>query len=204
MAAEMADNLSTLLGEVLACQICEPDLPQAPKPIFRLSTTAKILIIGQAPGRQAHIHNTPWQDASGQRLRAWLDMGVEEFYDSRHIAILPMDLCYPGTGPGGDLPPRANCAPLWHLRLLAFLPQIKMTLLVGGYAQRYYLEDKAKGGVTATVANWRAFAPEFFPLPHPSWRNTAWLGRHSWFSKELLPALRQCVGALKYRQDGEL
>ena len=159
--------------------------------MFRVSTTARVLIIGQAPGTKVHATGIPWNDPSGDRLRDWLQMPRDEFYDERRIAIVPMGLCYPGRlQNGGDAPPRPECAPLWHARLIGRMPRIRLTLLVGGYAQAYVL---GRGAMTERVQAFQTHLPRYFPLPHPSWRTTGWERRHPWFGAEALPALRQAV-----------
>lgn len=172
------------------CTICTHFLPNAPKPIIQGSPSAEILIIGQAPGIKAHCSNQPWNDASGTRLRIWLGINEQQFYNPQKIAILPMGFCYPGKGPSGDLAPRKECAPLWHKRLIASM-QIKHIFLIGQYAQRYYLNDTLN--LTQRVANWRVYQPQYFVLPHPSPRNNIWLKRHSWFEQDVVPAIQQAV-----------
>jgi uracil-DNA glycosylase len=153
-----------------------------------------LLVVGQAPGTKVHETGIPWNDPSGDRLRAWLELDRAQFYDESRIAIIPMGYCYPGRDPrGGDLPPRAECAQLWLPRLLSHLPEIRLILLVGGYAQRYYLGERAKPSLTETVQAWREYAPRYFPLPHPSFRNLHWLKTHPWFDAEVIPALRAAV-----------
>lgn len=189
--------MEAALAEARACRLCAAQLPLGPRPVVRASATARLLIVGQAPGTRVHASGIPWNDPSGERLRAWLALDRETFYDAGRIAIVPIGLCFPGTDPrGGDRPPRPECAPLWQPRLRPLLTEIRLTLLIGGHAQRYYLGAAARGGVTATVAAWRDFLPALLPLPHPSWRNTAWLRRHPWFATDLLPALRARVGAV--------
>jgi uracil-DNA glycosylase len=167
---------------------------------LRVSNTARLAVVGQAPGIRVHASGLPFSDPSGERLRDWMGVTAEEFYDVRHVAIIPMGFCYPGQDAhGGDLPPRAECAPLWQQRLLAQLPQIELMLLVGGYAQRWHLGEAR--GVTATVEDWRAVMqrpgrPRYLPLPHPSWRNNAWLKAHPWFDADLVPGLRREVRRL--------
>jgi uracil-DNA glycosylase len=182
--------------EVRACRVCADVLPLGPRPVVRVSATARVLIIGQAPGTKVHETGIPWNDASGERLRAWLNMPRETFYDVSRIAIVPMGLCYPGRLPnGGDAPPRPECAALWHPRLFPLMPEIRLTLLVGSYAQAAVL---GPGRVEDRVRDFRAFLPGYFPLPHPSWRTTAWERRNPWFGEEVLPALRRRVtSALK-------
>ncbi len=181
--------LEPLLAEVRACRLCEAHLPLGPRPILQMGTGAKILIAGQAPGRRVHESGIPWSDASGDRLRDWLGIEPGRFYDPDQVALLPMGLCYPGTGPQGDLPPRLECAPAWRARLLAQLPKLQLTLVIGQYAQAYHLPGLT-GGVTAQVLAWRSRWPNVVPLPHPSPRNQRWLASNPWFAQELLPALR--------------
>jgi uracil-DNA glycosylase len=175
-----------------ACTLCAPHLPLGPRPTFRVSTTARLLVIGQAPGTKVHATGIPWNDPSGDRLRAWLAMTRDDFYDATRIAIVPAGFCYPGRLPaGGDAPPRPECAPRWHPVLLPLLPAVRLTLLVGGHAQALYF---SRGSVTATVAAWReALAERKLPLPHPSWRTMAWERKHRWFGNEVVPALRDAV-----------
>lgn len=185
--------LTEIIEQVKQCNLCAGEIPFAPKPVFRISETAKILIVGQAPGVRVHQTGIPWNDPSGDRLRAWLSLSRADFYDVRHIAIIPTGLCYPGKGPSGDLPPRKICAPEWHPKLTPYLRQLKLILLVGNYAQHYYLEDKARKTLTETVLNWRDYLPEYFPLPHPSPRNQLWLKRNPWFEQETVADLRRIV-----------
>lgn len=188
------DELLRALREARDCTLCAPRLPLGPRPVLRASVTARLLIVGQAPGTRVHATGIPWNDPSGDRLRDWLGLDRDTFYDETRIAIVPMGLCYPGRDPrGGDRPPRPECAPLWQPRIRALLPELRLTLLVGAHAQALYLKGRRPGGLTETVAAWRSFLPEFLPLPHPSWRNTAWLTRHQWFASELLPELRRRV-----------
>lgn len=189
----IAKRLATLLTEVRACRLCEAHLPLGPRPVLRADHRARLLIVGQAPGTRVHATGIPWNDPSGDRLRAWLGVDRDAFYDATRIAIIPTGLCYPGRGRSGDLPPRPECAPRWHPQLRALLPDIGLTLLVGQYAQRYYLGARRKSTLTATVQAWREYLPEFLPLPHPSPRNTHWLQVHAWFEREVLPELRDRV-----------
>ena len=189
----MRISLSALSREARACRSCEKQLPQAPKPIFRVGKRARLLIVGQAPGRRVHETGIPWNDPSGEVLRSWLALDREAFYDTSRIAIVPVGLCYPGTVNGADLPPCRECAPLWQPRFRAALPDIRLTLLVGAYAQAFYLQDRRKKTLGDTVRAFRDYLPEFFPLPHPSWRNIGWLERNPWFAKDVLPALRRHV-----------
>lgn len=182
-----------LLEEVRNCRLCADKLAHEPRPVLRASPSARLLIVGQAPGRKVHETGIPWNDPSGELLRDWLQLSREQFYDESRIAIIPTGLCYPGTEKGSDLPPCPECAPHWHPRLRAALPQIKLTLLIGQYAQRYYLGQRRKRTLGETVAAWREYAPEFLPLPHPSPRNRLWLKTHPWFEREIIPLLRSRV-----------
>jgi uracil-DNA glycosylase len=182
-----------LIQEIRACTVCAPHLPAGPRPIVQFSATSRILIIGQAPGTRVHASGVPWDDASGERLREWTGLTHQEFYDAAKVALMPMGFCYPGTGESGDLPPRAECAPLWHDRILAILPQDRLTLLVGSYAQERYLPDTKRQSLTERVQQFEAQGPQYFPLPHPSWRSKGWMSQNPWFERDLLPALRQRV-----------
>jgi uracil-DNA glycosylase len=190
------DALAALLGEVRACRLCEEHLPLGPRPVLRAGERARVLIVGQAPGTRVHATGIPWNDPSGDRLRDWLAVDRETFYDERRFAIIPAGLCYPGRGRSGDLPPRPECAPRWHPPLRALLPRIELTLLVGQYAQAYYLGPRRKATLTATVHAWHEYLPAFLPLPHPSPRNTRWLQVNPWFAREVLPGLRERVQLL--------
>ncbi|BAC95913.1 uracil-DNA glycosylase [Vibrio vulnificus YJ016] len=187
--------LEPLLTQIRACQVCASALPLGANPVVQAHSEAKILIIGQAPGTKVHHTSIPWNDASGNRLRAWLDIEKPTFYDPKQIAIMPMGFCYPGRGQSGDLPPRKECAPLWHEALLKHLPNIELTLLIGQYAQNRYLSNKPKT-LTETVQNWQAWLPDYLPLPHPSPRNTLWLRKNPWFEEQTVPYLRQQVHQL--------
>lgn len=187
--------LKNLLRDIRACQHCEADLPLGPNPVVRAGNSAKLLIVGQAPGTKVHASGVPWDDPSGNRLRDWLALDKEQFYDESAIAIVPMGFCYPGRGKSGDLPPMPDCAPKWHELLLAQMPNIEMTLLVGMYAQNHYL-DRSKQTLTERVQQWQDHAPKFFPLPHPSPRNSFWLKRNPWFEKDVVPALRKQTARL--------
>ncbi|TVR96424.1 MAG: uracil-DNA glycosylase family protein [Rhodospirillales bacterium] len=189
--------MAVRLREVRACRLCEASLPLGPRPVLSLQASARLLIIGQAPGTRVHATGVPWNDRSGDRLRTWMGVDRDLFYDPRRIAIMPMGFCYPGRdGRGGDAPPRPECAPRWHPLLLALLPSVRLTLLVGGYAQRFYLPAVDTGSVTDTVAGWQRHLPGLLPLPHPSWRTTGWERRHPWFAAALLPELRSRVRAV--------
>jgi len=186
-----AESLEELLARVRACRACEAELPLGPRPVLRASATARVLIVGQAPGTRVHKTGIPWNDPSGDRLREWLGIDREVFYDESQIAIIPMGLCYPGRGKSGDLPPRKECAELWLDGLYSGLPRVRLRILIGRYAQAHHLGTAATGGgVTATVRAWRDFAPGAFPLPHPSPRNNLWLRRNNWFERDVLPELR--------------
>ncbi len=188
--------LRSLIKEARACRVCAAQLPLGPRPVFRVGAGARLMIVGQAPGRRVHETGIPWNDPSGEQLRAWLRMDRAQFYDTTRVAIVPTGLCYPGTGERGDLPPRPECAPLWQPRFRAALPGIRLTLLVGMHAQAYYLGKRRKRSLALTVRAWREYLPEFFPLPHPSPRNRLWMKKHPWFVKEIVPALRRRVRAL--------
>ncbi|UTA47273.1 uracil-DNA glycosylase family protein [Simiduia sp. 21SJ11W-1] len=181
--------LSTLSDEVHSCQLCAGQLPDAPRPIVQLGWQAPILIAGQAPGRVARAAGKAFDDASGERLRAWLGVGREQFYNPRAFSILPMGFCFPGTGATGDLPPRRECAEHWRARLLAHHEKLALTLVIGRYAQQWHLGEGCT--VTGAVARWQTYWPALLPLPHPSPRNNRWLARNAWFEKEVVPAL-QC------------
>jgi uracil-DNA glycosylase len=192
-----AAALAALVEKARACRVCEAHLPLGPRPVLRASATAKLLIVGQAPGTKVHETGIPWNDASGDRLRRWLDLDRDTFYDESRIAIMPMGLCYPGVDRnGGDSPPRPECAPLWHPPLLALMPQIELVLLVGSHAQAWYLGKQRRKSMTDTVAAWRDYLPRFIPTPHPSWRNTGWLKRNPWFEADLVPELRARVAGM--------
>ena len=195
------ESLGRLAEKVRACTVCAANLPHSPRPVLRVSPTARLLIVGQAPGRRVHETGIPWNDPSGDLLRQWLGMTREQFYDAARIAIVPTGLCYPGTVKGSDLPPRPECAPLWHPQLVQAMPQIRLTLLIGAYAQAYYLGRRRGRTLADTVHAWRDFSPDFFPLPHPSPRNRLWLKRNLWFETDVLPALRERVGALLSTSD---
>ncbi len=187
-------TLPILLREINDCTECREHLPHAPRPVLQAGTAARILIIGQAPGRRVHESGVPWDDASGERLRSWLNLDRAQFYDDQLTALIPMGFCFPGSGQSGDAPPRPECCRLWHERLLSHLNQIKLTLLIGRYAQQHYLNQPTGTSVTASVQQWRDTAPSVFPLPHPSPRNNRWLKNNPWFAEELLPALQLAIG----------
>lgn len=184
-------ELPILLSEIRQCRECEQHLPLGPRPTLQADTSAKILIIGQAPGRRVHESGIPWDDASGDRLRTWMGIERLQFYDASIIALVPMGFCYPGTSDSSDLPPRKECAELWHGSLMAQLKNIRLTLLIGNYALKHRLPDLKGVSLTKTVQRWQEYSPAIFPLPHPSPRNNRWLKKNSWFSTELLPALHR-------------
>ena len=184
--------LATLLTEVRACTRCAAHLPLGPRPVLQLHASARLLVAGQAPGRKVHETGLPFNDASGDRLRDWLGVSRETFYDARQVAIVPMGFCFPGTGKSGDLPPRPECAPAWRAPLLSHLRHLRLTLVIGRYALAYHLPDGG-ASLTEAVAGWRKHWPQVVPLPHPSGRNNLWLKRNPWFEQELLPLLRTRV-----------
>lgn len=201
MSGEGNPDADSLAAEARGCTVCAPHLPLGPRPIFRVSATARLLIASQAPGSAAHATGIPFEDASGRRLRDWLGLDHVTFHDPAQVAIVPMGFCYPGRLPGGgDAPPRPECAPLWRARFLAALPALRLTLLVGGYSQRWTL---GPGTVTERVRSHAQFGRGMFPLPHPSWRTEVWARKHPWFEAETLPALKAAVRcALAQKKDG--
>ncbi|KXU84140.1 uracil-DNA glycosylase [Paraburkholderia monticola] len=188
-------SLDTLLQDIRACTLCAPMLPHAPRPVLAASERARILIIGQAPGARVHASGVPWSDASGARLRTWLGIDDATFYDVSKLALVPMGFCFPGRGASGDLPPRPECASRWHRQLLEHMRSVKLTLLIGQYAQRFGLGDAFGPTSTDTLVRWAEFGPHLMPLPHPSPRNIAWFKRNAWFEAEVLPTLRERVAA---------
>lgn len=184
--------LDLLLSEVRSCTLCAQHLPLGPRPVVQLHSSARILIASQAPGRKVHETGIPFNDASGDRLRTWLNMSRQTFYDEKQVAILPMGFCFPGTGKSGDLPPRPECAATWRRQLLACLPNLKLTLVIGQYAQAYHFPDE-NVSLTELVLKWRNYWPAIVPLPHPSPRNNLWIKRNPWFAEEVLPALQGMV-----------
>jgi uracil-DNA glycosylase len=185
----MEKTLEPLLKEIRACRLCEKHLPLGPKPIVNLHSKARILIVGQAPGIRAHDSGKPWNDASGERLRAWMGLSDEEFYDPKRVAVVPMGFCYPGKGKSGDLPPRPECSNHWMQKVLQSLPNIQLKVLIGSYAQKYFLGKENL--LTENIRNWEKFYPEMIVLPHPSPRNNIWLKKNAWFEEEILPALKK-------------
>ena len=197
MAEErMSRSLRRLTAQVRGCNLCAAHLPLGPRPIFQIDARARILIAGQAPGRKAHERGVPFDDPSGDRLRQWMGVDRKTFYDPTKVAILPMGLCFPGTGKGGDLPPRKECAPAWRARLLSHMPAIGLTLVIGRYALDWHLPDQSSATVTDTALAWRKYWPEIFPTPHPSPRNQRWLRSNAWFEREALPKLRERIREL--------
>ncbi len=202
----MSENLSSgntdlpaLLDEVRGCTHCARHLPLGPRPVLRAAVSARLMIVGQAPGTKVHESGIPWNDASGRRLREWLDMPEEVFYDESRIAIVPMGFCYPGANPkGGDNPPRPECAPMWHPSLRAALGNIELILLVGQYAQHFYLGKDRRRTMTETVRAFRDYLPDFLPTPHPSWRTAHWQKKNPWFEADVLPELRDRVHRLVF------
>lgn len=190
--------MDALLHEIRQCNICTKHLPLGPRPVVTAHPESKIVIIGQAPGTKVHNSGTPWHDASGRQLRKWLNVSDEDFYDTKKFAIVPMGFCYPGKGKSGDLPPRLECAPQWHEEIISKMPKVELVILIGMYAQKYYLKDQAKKTLTETVANYKDYLPTYFTLPHPSPRNRFWFTKNPWFDVEVLPELKQSVKALIY------
>ena len=191
-------SFSSMLDEVRACTLCEAHLPLGPRPVLQLHPKARILIAWQAPGRKVHESGVPFDDASGNRLREWMGVTHEEFYDPKQIAILPMGFCFPGSGKSGDLPPRPECAPTWRKQLLGHLQHLELTLVLGQYAQTYHF-GKSSSSLTELVKSWRSHWPNLVPLPHPSPRNNLWLRRNPWFEYEVLPSLRKRVSEVLAR-----
>ena len=192
----MTGGFEATVAAARACDICKAHLPLGPRPVFQISPTARILVAGQAPGRRVHETGLPFNDPSGDRLRSWMGIDRATFYDAAKIAIIPMGFCYPGTGKSGDLPPRPECAPKWRDRLLAFLPDIQVTLAIGQYAQAWHLGKQQKDSLTETVKAWKDYWPKILVLPHPSPRNKLWLRKNPWFEEDILPVLKDRVAQL--------
>lgn len=190
------NNIESLIADVRTCTLCAAHLPLGPRPVFQLHPRATILVAGQAPGRKVHETGIPFNDPSGDRLREWMGIDKRMFYDAKKIAILPMGFCYPGTGKSGDLPPRPECAEHWRKKLLAPLPNIELTLIIGQYAQDWHLGKRQKKNLTETVRAWKEYWPEMLAMPHPSPRNNIWLKKNPWFEKDILPPLQARIQAL--------
>ncbi len=190
-------NLQQLIKDIQACIHCAKELPCGPRPVLRACESASLCIIGQAPGRKVHETGIPWNDQSGERLRKWLGLTPEQFYNTKKVAITPMGFCYPGRGKSGDMPPRPECAPRWHGKLRVHLPNLKLTLLIGQYAQKFYLGNLCKKTLTETVKAWKEYLPlGYLPLVHPSPRNQLWLRRNPWFEAELVPELQKKISEI--------
>lgn len=190
-------DFNALFAEARACRHCALLLPHEPRPVLQAARTARLLVIGQAPGSKVHASGIPWDDDSGSRLRDWTGLDRDTFYDPQQVALLPMGLCYPGKGSSGDLPPRPECAPLWHKRLMAQLSDLRLTLVIGQYAQARYLPRALRPNLTEAVRGRADAPPGLFPLPHPAWRSTLWMRKNQWFEAEVLPELKARVaGAL--------
>ncbi|MEP0984983.1 uracil-DNA glycosylase family protein [Ekhidna sp.] len=188
--------MKDLLDEIGSCTVCDSFFLHQPRPIVSISSSSKLLIIGQAPGRKVHESGIPWDDASGSNLRNWLNLPEDVFYDSSKVALVPMGFCYPGSGKSGDLPPRPECAPLWHSKILTHCTSVKLTLLIGQYAQKYYLRERMQGNLTETVKAFESYLPKHLPLPHPSPRNRIWMKKNQWFEMSLLPKLKTHIEKL--------
>ena len=186
----MATKVQSLLAEVRACRICEAHLPLGPRPVLRIARSAKIVIVGQAPGTRVHASGKPWDDPSGDHLREWLQLDEDVFYDEERVAIIPMGFCYPGKKGQGDAPPRPECAPTWHGKLIEALPKQQLIILCGQYALKYYLGPRRKRNLTETVRAFQEYLPDFFALPHPSWRSRIFRKQQLWFDADVLPELR--------------
>ena len=188
--------MKAISAEASSCTICAEHLELGPRPVFAIHPESRVLIIGQAPGRKVHESGIPWADASGKRLREWMGVSEEQFYDVSKFAILPMGFCYPGKGRSGDLPPRPECAPRWHDAMIGLMPNVSLTLLFGQYAMRHYLGGSMAANLTDTVGLWREYLPDYLPMPHPSPRNNIWLRKHPWFEKEVVPYLQKRIEEL--------
>lgn len=192
------NDFEALLSQVRACELCKDSLPLGPRPVVQLDPESRILIVGQAPGKKVHESGVPFDDASGERLRGWMGIARDEFYDPKKVAILPMGFCYPGKGKSGDLPPRPECAAARREQLLSQLTQVELTLVIGQYAQAYHLST-VKRSVTENVQSWQKYWPKRVPLPHPSPRNIRWFLQNPWFESELIPALQQKISEILHR-----
>lgn len=182
-----------LLKEIRSCTVCAPYLEHGPRPVLTAHAESRIVVVGQAPGMAVHRSGIPWDDKSGENLRTWMGISSDDFYDERKVALVPTGFCYPGKGKSGDLPPRKECAPLWHRKVFDDMTNVRLTMLVGSYAQGYYLGDNKKKTLTETVRSYREYLPEYFVLPHPSPRNNIWRAKNPWFDEEVIPALQQAV-----------
>ena len=191
--------MRNILNDISDCQVCKPFLKDGVRPVMSALETSKIIIIGQAPGLKVHNSGIPWDDKSGDNLRNWMGVDVDQFYNPSNIAIIPMGFCYPGKGKSGDLPPRPECAPLWHNALLEKMNKVKLTLLIGSYAQRFYLKEKTMSTLTETVREFNTYLPTYFVLPHPSPRNNIWQAKNKWFETEVLPSLKSRIRLITNR-----
>ncbi len=188
--------MDSLLHDITQCTICKAHLPLGPRPVTTAHINSKIVIIGQAPGTKVHESGIPWDDQSGKKLRQWLNVTNEQFYDAENFAIIPMGFCYPGKGKTGDLPPRPECAPQWHTPLLDKMPKVELVILIGAYAQKYYLKEKAKRTLTETVGDYKSYLPKYFPIPHPSPTNRFWRSKNPWFEMDIISVLQQTVATI--------
>ena len=188
--------MKAFLNQVKSCDLCKSHLPHGPRPVLAASSKSKIIIIGQAPGTKVHLSGIPWDDASGNLLRTWMGVEKDDFYNPEKIALIPMGFCYPGKGKSGDLPPRPECAPQWHASLMKKMSQVELIILIGQYAQRYYLGEDIGSNLTETVRNFAAYMPRYFPLPHPSPRNRFWLKKNPWFQTKVLPKFMNTVKSI--------
>lgn len=188
--------MEELLKDIHKCTICKAHLPLGPRPVVTAHLESKIVIIGQAPGTKVHASGVPWDDQSGKKLRQWLNVTDDEFYETKNFAIIPMGFCYPGKAKTGDLPPRPECAPEWHEQLLSKMPNVKLIILIGTYAQKYYLKDKAKKTLTETVGEYKSYLPQYFPIPHPSPTNRFWRAKNPWFEESIVPDIQQFIRRL--------
>lgn len=188
--------MTDLHRAIAACRLCEAILPHGVRPVVQFSATSRLVIVGQAPGSKVHASGIPWDDASGARLCEWTGLSREELHDPSQVAIVPTGFCYPGKGKSADLPPRPECAPHWHAKVMAAVPERRLTLLVGSHAQGYYLRGHDRLSMTDRVRNFAAYAPDFLPLPHPSWRSTIWMRQNPWFETTVLPHLRERIAGI--------